>query len=87
MERRTPLGAAPDTPHTQPLPGAQEPLTGRELLLLQLLARGYSLAQCARLAGATGTGALADVKRAAPKLGVHDTAAAVSEAHRLWLVL
>ena len=72
------------TPHTGPPPHAMDPdawsrLTGRELLLLQLLARGYSLAQCAQLLEVPGTEALAAARNAARKLGVRDATAAVFE--------
>ena len=70
-----------------PAPDDRALLTDREVLLLQLLARGYSLPQCAQLVGMTGTEALADAQRAAAKLGVRDTTAAVIEAYRLELIV
>ena len=55
--------------------------------MLQLLASGYTLPQCAKLTGATGTETLAAAQNEARKLGVGETTAAVLEAYRLGLVV
>ena len=81
--------AAPRTeePSPTPEPDARASLTARELTVLQLLARGYSFAQCAQLTGAAGTETLAAAQDAARMLGVPDTTAAVFEAYRLELLV
>ena len=77
---------SPPSPH-QPDLDARSHLTGRELVILQLLARGYSLGQCAQLTGASGTETLAAAQNAARKLDVPDIALAVFEAHRRGLIV
>ena len=64
---------------------AADRLTGRELLVLQLLARGYSRMQVVELVGddATVAAALAEAMRA---LGATDAAAAVVAARGLNLI-
>ena len=57
-------------------------LSGRELALLQLLARGYALGQVARLRGAAREDVLRDLQRAAQVLGAATVPDAVREAKR-----
>ena len=84
--------SAPHTGAPLPWPHATEPdgrprLSDRELVILQVLASGYSLSQCAQLTRATGTETLAAAQGAARKLGVQNATAAAFDAHRLGLVV
>jgi hypothetical protein len=56
-------------------------------VVLQLLARGYSLPQCGEILRTTGLEALAAAQAAARKLGVRDSSEAVLEAYRLDLII
>jgi DNA-binding CsgD family transcriptional regulator len=60
---------------------------GRVLLLLQLLARGYSLGQVAALLRENDAALHADLERARAVLGAPTVAAAIAEAKRLGLIV
>ena len=62
-------------------------LTGRELLVLQLQARGYTPGQIAVLTEATVPDVLAALEAASAALGVRDWRAAVGEARRRGLIV
>ena len=78
--------AAPDPAPPEQADAAR--LTGRELLALQLLARGYSLRQLRTLLAAGRAGdAAALLQCAAEGLGVRTVPAAVAEAQRRGLIV
>ena len=71
-------------PSTEPRDGA---LQGRELLVLQLVARGYDLEQIGRLRGVSMAEVMWDVEQGVTKLGAVTLDGAVEAARRRRLVL
>ena len=63
-----------------------ERLSGRELALLQVLARGYALGQASRLFGAEEGDVVRDLRRAGRALGASTLPAAIAEARRRGLI-
>jgi len=60
------------------------PLTPRETEVLELIARGYSYAEIARLQGVTMHTVQSHIKNLYGKLAVHSRSEAVFEASRMW---
>ena len=66
-------------------PGARR-LTGRELLALQLLARGYAVRQVAALRGQPETDVFVALRSASASLGAATVPEAIAEAKRRGLI-
>lgn len=80
--RTTPAAAAP----TLPIPPAPMPLSAKELQVLELIARGYSYAETARLQNVSVHTVRSHIKSLYGKLAVHSKNEAVFEAARLGLL-
>ena len=80
--RATPAAAPP----TVPIPPASMPLSAKELQVLELIARGYSYAETARLQNVSVHTVRSHIKSLYGKLAVHSKNEAVFEAARLGLL-
>ena len=74
-----------DPPRGRPDP--ESPLDDFEALVLQLVARGYSLRQIAALADADAAEVLRTLRRAAETLGATSVHEAIDEARRRGLIV
>ncbi len=83
--RATPAAAAA-APATFPVPPASMPLSAKELQVLELIARGYSYAETARLQNVSVHTVRSHIKSLYGKLAVHSKNEAVFEAARLGLL-
>ncbi len=80
------MSKPPDHP-PEPRDGAAALLSGRQLLVLQLLARGYTPGQIAALAGLAVPDVLAALEATYAALGAHDWCGAVAEERRRALIV
>jgi len=83
--RATPAAAAA-APSTFPIPPVSMPLSAKELQVLELIARGYSYAETARLQNVSVHTVRSHIKSLYGKLAVHSKNEAVFEAARLGLL-